>query len=206
MKPENPTSTLKRQLAAEAARLLCNGDTHDLHQAKLKAAARLCPGMRAPMPDNRMVEAEVRRYRQLFAGEDHQQTRLRLMQQAREAMVFLDRFQPRLMGSIVQDTATAESSIDLLCHTEAPGEVGVFLDQHRIDYQSDSRLLGFSNDEDCLLPTYRFLADEQPVQITEVPASLQHHRVVSGNLRQRVETWNRHRLEAMLTAADSAAN
>ncbi len=204
MKPTKPASTLKQQLAAEAARLLCNGDTHDLQQAKLKAAARLCPGLRAPMPDNRMVEQEMRRYRQFFAGKHHQQTRLALMRQAREAMVFLAVFQPRLMGSIVQDTATPDSSIDLLCHTEIPGEVGAFLDQNQIDYQSDSRLLGFSNDEDCLLPTYRFLAGEHPVQITEIPANLQHHRIVSGNLRQRVETWNRHRLEEALAKAEQS--
>ncbi len=194
----NGSPSLKQQLAAEAARLLCNGDTHDFQQAKLKAAARLCPGRRAPMPDNRMVEAEIRRYRSLFAGENHRATRLALMQQARQAMHFLASFQPRLMGGIVQDTAGPESPIDLLCFSETPGAVAVFLQEHHIQFQQESRLLAFSNDEDCLLPVCRFVAGGCNIQLTEVPRSHQHHRIVSGNLRQRVETWSMHQLEQAL--------
>ncbi len=189
---------LKQQLATEAARLLCNGDAGDFQQAKQKAAARLCPGLRPPMPDNRMLEAEIRRYRQLFRATDQQAWQTQLMAEALEAMRFFAVFSPRLIGAIVQGTATQDSTVDLLGYSETPGEIAQFLQQHGIRHQQDSRLLSFSNDEDGLLPVCRFLAGERALQVTEIPLHLRHHRIVSGNLRQRVESWSMRQLEQAL--------
>jgi hypothetical protein len=128
-----PSVGARASIAAAAARLMAEDGISDYHQAKKKAARQLGLPEHTAFPDNAEVEAELRAYRSLYQGEEHEELILALRQSALDLLNLLEPFNPYLTGSVLEGTAGEHSNIDILVFADSAKEVEIFLLNRGID-------------------------------------------------------------------------
>ena len=126
---------VRASIARAAARLMAEDGITDYHQAKKKAARQLGLPEHTAFPDNAEVEAELRAYRSLYQGEEHEERVAALRQTALELLELLAGFQPYLTGSVLEGTAGEHSNIDILLFADSAKEVEIFLLNRGIDVE-----------------------------------------------------------------------
>ena len=127
---------LRAEIAALAARMIAE-DGADYGSAKRRAAKQLLGNQKIKgdiLPDNSQVELEVREYNALFFGDSQPQRLLSLRELAIELMQRLDRFNPYLVGAVLNGTANKHSDIHLHLYTDNSKEVAIFLLNLDIQY------------------------------------------------------------------------
>jgi hypothetical protein len=107
-------------VAREAARLLYTGAAEEYIQAKEQAATNL--GVKAN-PSNYEVAVELDRLADELEGGIRQRRLAEMRGIALRMMKALDRFSPRLIGSVWRGTARLGSDIDIVTLASSPGEV-----------------------------------------------------------------------------------
>ena len=122
-------------IAAAAARLMAEDGITDYHQAKKKAARQLGLPEHTAFPDNAEVEAELRAYRSLYVGEEHEALIAALRHTALDLLELLSGFNPYLTGSVLDGTAGEHSYIDILLFADSAKEVEIFLLNRGIDVE-----------------------------------------------------------------------
>ena len=153
------TRERRQRLAIEAARLMLEGGIRDFHQAKLKAAARLGEHDERDLPRNAEVEEAMREYQRLFHG-DRQQHHLQARREAAlRALAFFDRFDPRLVGAVLEGTAVEHTAVMLQLYDDNPDAVALFLDENGIPYEQRDRQLRLDRERTQEFPVYLFAAD-----------------------------------------------
>lgn len=128
---------LRTEVAAAAARLIAE-DGLDYATAKQKAAVSIlgaAPNGRGALPDNDLVESELRRYLMTFVPA-HAATLAALRQLALQLMHRLDRFQPHLVGAVLNGTATAHSDIHLQLFVDSAKDVELFLLEEGVEFDA----------------------------------------------------------------------
>ncbi|MGB3068252.1 MAG: hypothetical protein WBC18_06880 [Ottowia sp.] len=126
--------TLMHEIAATAARLVVE-EGLDYGAAKRRAVKVLGAPARAALPDNDLLESEVRAYLALFYG-DTQPAELEALRQ--QALLWMDRlaeFRPYLTGAVWNGTATRLSDIHLQLFCDDPKSAEIALIDHRIAYE-----------------------------------------------------------------------
>jgi len=163
------TRERRHRLAHEAARLMAEGGIRDYHQAKLKAAERLGIFDDASLPRNREIEEALREYQRLFLG-DSQAINLRERREAAvQALEFFERFQPRLVGPVLDGTADRNSPVALHLHADDAESVARFLDDQRIPAESRTRRLRLDRERNEDAPVWLFAADGLTFDLTVLP-------------------------------------
>ena len=163
---------MRRRIAVEAARLISEQGIRDYHLAKRKAAERLGFQVDTALPKNSEIDEALREYQRLFDAEG-QPRRLRdLRESAREALQFFARFEPRLVGAVLDGSADRYSSVCLHVFSEDPEAVAGFLDERGIPYEQQSRPLRLTREVQRDFPAYVFSAGEVPVDVTVLPVEL----------------------------------
>ena len=120
---------LTLELAATAARLIAE-DGCDYATAKRKAVQLVlgdAAGARAHLPDNDLVESELRRHLRTFGGERHAALLTELRTIALALMEYLAPFNPHLVGAVLNGTATEHSALHLHLFTDSAKDVEIFL-------------------------------------------------------------------------------
>jgi hypothetical protein len=159
-------SRLRTLLTQECARLMADEGVKDFLTAKRKAAARLGVSNRALLPGNAEIEQAVLEYQRLFKSAE-QPVRLRLLRQAAvEAMQFLARFRPRLVGSVLAGTAGPHTDVSLHLFADTPEEVALFLLEHTIPFETSERRLRLGNGECAYFPVFGFGAGGVNMDLT----------------------------------------
>ncbi len=130
-----PSASARASIASAAARLMAEDGITDYHLAKKKAARQLGLPEHTAFPDNAEVEAELRAYRSLYQGEDHEEMLVALRQTALDVMELLAPFNPYLTGSVLDGTAGEHSTIDILLFADSAKEVEIFLLNRGIDVE-----------------------------------------------------------------------
>ena len=133
---------LRAEIAALAARMIAE-DGADYGSAKRRAAKQLLGNQKIKgdiLPDNSQVESEVREYNALFFGDSQPQRLLSLRELAIELMQRLDRFNPYLVGAVLNGTASKHSDIHLHLYTDNSKEVAIFLLNLDIQDRKSTRL------------------------------------------------------------------
>jgi predicted nucleotidyltransferase len=117
-----PGKTLepRTQVAREAARLLYTGAAEEYIQAKEQAAASL--GVKAT-PSNYEVAVELDRLADELEGGIRQRRLAEMRGIALRIMKALNKFSPRLIGSVWRGTARTGSDIDVVALASSPEEV-----------------------------------------------------------------------------------
>ena len=124
---QRPATGVRASIASAAARLMAEDGITDYHLAKKKAARQLGLPVHTAFPDNAEVEAELRAYRALYQGEDHEEMLYAMRQTALELLELLAPFNPYLTGSVLDGTAGEHSNIDVLVFADSAKEVEIFL-------------------------------------------------------------------------------
>ncbi|MBD8897474.1 hypothetical protein [Rhodanobacter sp. DHG33] len=157
------------RVAQEAARLMSEHGIRDFHRAKLKAAERLGILDTQALPRNQEIEQALREHQRLF----HADSQPRLLQDRREAAVeamrFLARFEPRLVGSVLDGTADAHSAVCLHVFSDDPDAVHRHLHEHGVPFETQTRRLRLSRDEQGEFPVLLFAADTLPFDLIVLP-------------------------------------
>lgn len=162
-------SRLRILIAQECARIMAEEGVKDFLSAKRKAVARLGVSSRVLLPSNVEIEQALLAYQRLFKATE-QPMHLRVRREAAaKAMRFLERFRPRLVGSVLNGTAGAHSDVTLHLFVDTLEEVIIFLMEHNIPYQSAERRLRLGNGEHACFPVLSFAAGEVNIDLTIFP-------------------------------------
>ncbi len=159
----------RRRIAVEAARLIAEQGLRDFHSAKIKAAAQLGLGESTALPRNSEIEEALREHQRLFQSVAQPSALARLRETAVEAMRFLNRFEPRLVGAVLEGTADAYSAVCLHLFTENEDDVAVFLGDQRIPFEQQDRMMRLDATANILLPVFLFSAADTAVDLTVFP-------------------------------------
>jgi hypothetical protein len=157
---------IRQRLSREAARIMAEEGVHDFHAAKRKAADRLNLPDARHLPSNQEIELALAEHLQLFHARQLPQTLQYLRRLALEAMRFLERFEPRLVGSLLTGHVTRFSEIQLHITADSPELVAFFLRDHGIPYEETSKRLRFGGDRSEMVPVYGFLAKDTTIEVS----------------------------------------
>ena len=133
----SPTELLRAEIAAAAARMIAE-DGVDYRMAKRKAAKQILGNNKVSgdiLPDNAMLEEEVRLYNELFFADTQPARLLHLRNLAVRIMVELTPFQPHLTGAVLNGTAGEHSDIHLQLFSESPKDVEIYLLNKQIAFE-----------------------------------------------------------------------
>src|SRR2546430_1079922 len=106
--PRSADNQATAEIAVGAARLIAD-EGMDYASAKRRAARELlgeAANTRGVLPDNDLIEEEVRRHLRLFGGVEHRALLGALRRHALKLMQGLRQFEPRLVGAVLNGTAT----------------------------------------------------------------------------------------------------
>ena len=123
------TGQLRLEIAAAAARLIAQ-DGADYASAKRKAARQILgdnTGRPNVLPDNELIEDEVKRYNALFLSDTQPARLFQLRTIALQVMEALEQFQPLLSGPVFNGTAGAHDEIYLQLFAESAKDIHIFL-------------------------------------------------------------------------------
>lgn len=166
---EGRSHQLRRRIALEAARLISEHGIRDYRMAKRKAAQRVGVSDESCLPRNREIEDALREHQRLFRA-DAQPVALRERREAaRDAMVFLARFEPRLVGPVLDGTADTHTAISLHLFDDSAEAVAEFLGERGIECDVRARTLRLDRERSAEFPVLLFAADGVAVDVTVFP-------------------------------------
>jgi hypothetical protein len=160
---------LRRALAREAARIMSEHGIGDFLQAKRKAAERLGVHDVAVLPKNVEIEAALREHQRLFGGDSHDHSLREQRRTALGAMRLLREFQPRLVGPVLNGTATAHSEINLHLFADRSESVAIRLLEIGVRHEFHERRVKMDAERSLTYPALRFEADGRIVDATVFP-------------------------------------
>lgn len=166
----------RRWLAEQAARCMSEYAIDDP-----AAALRRVLGRQGATPDRRQwpepaeILAALRDYQRLFRGQTQETHLVRRREAALQAMAFFARFQPRLVGPVLEGTADAHSPIHLHLHTDDTDAVPRFLDEAGIPAQPRSRRVRLDPVRDGDVLSWAFSADGLAFDLLVLPQDALHH-------------------------------
>jgi len=162
---QTPTEAeaLRAEIAALAARMIAE-DGADYASAKRKAAKQLLGNQKIKgdvLPDNEQIEQEVREYNELFFGDTQPQRLLQLRQLAARLMTEFERFNPYLVGAVLNGTAGPHSDIYLHLYTDNSKDVVIFLLNKDVQFEV-SESFGKRNES---VETLSFMVENEGVHL-----------------------------------------
>jgi hypothetical protein len=141
----------------------------DFHHAKRKAAERLGVLDEQALPRNHEIEEALREHQRLFQADSQPQLLRARREAAVDAMRFLQRFEPRLVGAVLEGTADSHSAVCLHVFSDDPEAVGIHLREHGVPVETQTRRLRVSREEQAEFPVLLFAADNLPFDLTVMP-------------------------------------
>ena len=199
------TRERRHRLAHEAARLMAEGGIRDYHQAKLKAAARLGIHDDASLPRNREIEDALREYQRLFQGSAREDG-LRLRREAAlRALEFFARFEPRLVGPVLDGTADANAPVALHLHVDDSAEVPRFLEEAGIPAEARSRRLRLDRQREAGFEVWLFAAEDLTFDLTVLPRDLLRQAPLSSVDEKPMKRASAAQLRELLALEEAAA-
>lgn len=169
--PGRGDDLLRERITQEAARIMAEEGVHDFAAAKRKAVARLNQAENRHLPSNREIESALADYLRLFHARELPGTLKRLLEVAVDAMRLLAPFEPRLTGPLLNGVATPYSEVPLQVFPDDPEQIALFLREHGIPFEQDTRRLRFGGDRQDTLPVFRFMAGDTTLDISALPPS-----------------------------------
>jgi hypothetical protein len=168
-------SKLRQQIAWEAARLMYQRQESEYYRAKMKAARRLCQGWAKPadLPSNAEIRDQVQLLARMHEG-DARTANLRAMRLAGLAMMErLERFRPRLIGSVFTGHIRAGSDVDVHVFADSAESVAHVLEQHGLPYEIERKLVRKQGEATTF--THIHVPAEFQFELTVYPSDQAHY-------------------------------
>ncbi|MGH8152757.1 MAG: hypothetical protein ACREPF_08505 [Rhodanobacteraceae bacterium] len=160
---------LRRRVALEAARLISEHGIRDFRMAKRKAAEHVGVSDEGCLPRNREIEEALREHQRLFRGDAQPRALRERRDAARDAMRLLERFDPRLVGAVLEGTADTHSPVCLHVFDDSPEAVAGFLRDRGITFEARARMLRVDRQRNAEFPVLLFDAGGASVDVTVFP-------------------------------------
>lgn len=164
-KAANAKDTLRQRISWEAARILAEGSAKNYLKAKTKAIHHLNLPTDTRLPTNLEIELALKDHFAIFSDDDHESKLRKVRELALETMLFLEAFDPRLVGPVLEGTLTPSSSIQIHVFADTLEEVSLLLEDHQIPYKSDSINLQFGQNNTQLVNIIQFLAGNNMIEL-----------------------------------------
>lgn len=119
-------NTLRREIAALAARMMAEDGISDFGFAKRKAARQLGASESEALPTNAEIEAELRAWQALYQDEEQAERLHEMRAAAVDIMRLLADFRPYLTGGALDGTAGRYSELEIELFPESAKEVEIF--------------------------------------------------------------------------------
>jgi hypothetical protein len=174
------SSELRHQLAEEAARLIVEHGIQDFALAKRKAAERLGVRARAgALPSNAEIQEHVVERQRLFEPEAHDQRLAKLRSIATGVMQVLDDFRPKLVGAVLDGTATLTSPIELHVFSDSPEAVAAALEVRGFRLHDNQRRYRFGREVTEQIPGFELVVDDEELRVMVFPERGSGHSPLS---------------------------
>lgn len=160
---------MRQRIALEAARIMEESGVRDYQVAKRKAAERLGAPDTRNLPSNQEIEDAFMERQRLFHGDTQPARVQHLRTEALKAMEFFASFEPRLVGPVLQGTASDHSDVQLHLFAGTPEEVVIYLMDQNIPFEQGERRMRFGRDRYETFPVYRFVAGATVLDLTVFP-------------------------------------
>jgi hypothetical protein len=194
-----PSSDLRQQLAEEAARLIVEHGIQDFALAKRKAAERLGVSSRdGALPSNAQIQEQVVERQRIFEPEAHDQRLAKLRAVASDVMEVLDEFRPKLVGAVLDGTATLTSVIELHVFSDAPEAIVAALEARGYRLHDRQRRYRFSRDVTEQIPGYELMVDDEELEVMVFPERGSGHSPLSPVDGKPMRRASRSALKALL--------
>lgn len=198
MKPSR-ADNLRRALAQEAARIMAEHGIRDFLVAKRKAAERLgASDVGAVLPKNVEIEQALAEYQRLFGGESHVESLHAQRRAALNAMLYLQEFEPRLVGSVLSGTATEHSDVQLHLFTDYAESVTIKLMDGGIPHEVTEKRVRMNAERVLAVPGVRFELDDQSIEAIVFPMDGIRQAPVSPVDGRPMRRANKMEVEALL--------
>ena len=116
-------SQARRDIAAEAARIMATEAQCNFRIAKQKAAERLGISSHVSLPGNVEVETALRAYQGFYGGIQHLSQIQKMREVALRVMRSLESFCPRLVGPVLEGTADKHARVSLHVFNDPPDAI-----------------------------------------------------------------------------------
>ena len=197
MKP----SQMRRRIAVEAARLMYERLESEYFTAKRKAAARLGVNPRRhlqELPSNREIRDELQVFARIHEGEQRTANLQDMRVAAWHMMRKLDRFQPRLIGSVLTGHIRAGSDIDLHVFSASAASVMHALEQCGYTCELERKRIVKHNEERIF--THVHLHARFPFELTIYSPDLLSYAFKSSITGKPIERASLGELETLIAA------
>lgn len=145
MSKENPQQ-LRKLIAQQAARMMAEDGISDFAYAKKKAGRQIGAANNDALPSNTEIEDELKLYNALFLSEEQPENLLHLRKNALITMRLLERFNPRLTGSVLDGTAGLGSETHIHLFADSLKDVEMFLLNQQIPFIANEKSYRLMND------------------------------------------------------------
>jgi hypothetical protein len=153
---------LRQLVAQRAASMMAEEGISDYAYAKKKAGRQLGVLDVNCLPSNAEVEEEIKRYNEIYHGEEQPENLRRLRESALEVMQLLERFNPYLTGPVLDGTAGRYAETHIFLFADSLKEVEIFLLNRQLAYEASEKAYRVSNDR-------RMAADKKGHERRKVP-------------------------------------
>jgi hypothetical protein len=170
---------LRARLAQEAARLMVEGGIEDFGLAKRKAAERLGVRGKSALPTNAEIQASVAERQRIFEPENVDRRLGKLRRIAADVMLELAEFGPRLVGAVLDGTATISSAVELHVFADAPELVAASLESAKYGVRDCHRRFRLDGDTTAQMPGFTFKRDDEDIEVFVFPERAMHQPPLS---------------------------
>jgi hypothetical protein len=155
----------RQEIAAEAARIIATEGQHNYQAAKRKASIRIGVSERLALPSNVEVKDALIRYQELYGGESHHRNIERLRRTAAQAMRLLEGFDPRLVGSVLDGTASEHSRVSLHVFADSVESVIMFFLERGASFSQEQRQIRWHGGSYRTMPLVVSELEEQAIEL-----------------------------------------
>jgi hypothetical protein len=170
---------LRERLAQEAARLMAEGGIEDFGLAKRKAAERLGLRGNGALPTNAQIQARLAERQRIFEPEHLDRRLAKLRRVAADVMLDLLPFEPRLVGAVLDGTATINSAVELHVFADAPELVAESLASEKYGLRDCQGRFRLDAETTVQMPGFSFARDDEQVEVFVFPERAMHQRPLS---------------------------
>lgn len=164
---------IRERIAQLAARMIAQDGIQDYALAKRKAARQLGVNEMHSLPGNLEIDQAIRAYQAMYQKNEHLRQLQLLRKAAYSYMQLLEKFNPYLVGPVLNGTASWNSDVNLQLVADNIKEVELFLLARKIPYQPSIKRIrvGIEQRE---IPVYKLLEDGVVIELAVVSSSYMH--------------------------------
>lgn len=191
-------SKLRRAIAHEAARLMYQHQESEYYQAKQKAARLLCQGWVKPseLPTNAEIRDAIQSFARTMEGSSRLDALRDMRVTARRMMRLLDRFHPKLIGSVLTGHIRSGSDIDIHVFSDSLDAVVRCLEDQSLPHEVERKEV--RKDGEHTVYQHIHVREAFEIELTVYRESMRSYGFKSSITGKRIESATMAQLDALL--------